>query len=72
MKRRSKLRSYADKGDKRARRALKKMKRDERNFVNTRIWQIAHEIVEIAMKYGVIAIEKLKHFRKRNGKGRKP
>ena len=72
MKRRSKLRSYADKGDKRARRALKKMKHDERNFVNTRIWQIAHEIVEIAMKYdAVIAIEKLKHLRKRNGKGRK-
>ena len=73
MKRRSKLRSYADKGSGRARRALRKMKHDERNFVNTRIWQVTHEIVEIAMKYdAVIAIEKLKHLRKRSGKGRKP
>ena len=73
MKRRSKLRSYADKGSGRARRALRKMKHDERNFVSTRIWQVAHEIVEIAMKYNaVIAIEKLKNLRKRNGKGKKP
>ena len=73
MKRRSKLRSYVDKGDKRARRALRSMKHDERNFVNTRIWQITHEIVEIAMRYdAVIAIEKLKHLRKRNDRGRKP
>jgi IS605 OrfB family transposase len=73
MKRRSKLRSYADKGSKRARRALKRIKCDERNFVTTRIWQISHEIVEIAIRYdAVIAIEKLKNLRKRNGKGRKP
>ena len=73
MKRRSKLRSYADKGSGRARRALRRMRHDERNFVNTRIWQVSHEIVEVAMKYdAVIAIEKLKHLRKRNGKGRKP
>ena len=74
MKRRSKLRSYgyADKGDKRARRALRKMKHGERNFVTTRIWQVAHEIVEIALRYNaVIAIEKLKNLRKRNGKGKK-
>ncbi len=73
MKRRSKLRSYADRGSKRARRALRKMKYDERNFVNTRIWQISHEMVEIALKYNaVITIEKLKHLRKRNGRGKKP
>jgi len=73
MKRRSKLRSYADKGDKRARRALERMRHDERNFVNTRIWQVSHEIVEIALKYdAVIAIEKLKNLRKGNGKGKKP
>jgi len=73
MKRRSKLQSYADKGSKRARRALKRMKHDERNFVNTRIWQVSHEIVEIALRYdAVIAIERLKNLRKRNGKGRKP
>ncbi len=71
MKRRSKLRSYADKGDKRARRALERMKHDERNFVNTRIWQVAHEIVEIALKYdAVIAIERLKNLR--NSRGKKP
>ncbi|HIE15276.1 TPA: hypothetical protein EYP70_08395, partial [Candidatus Bathyarchaeota archaeon] len=48
------------------------MKHDERNFVITRIWQIAHEIVEIAEKYNaVIAIEKLKNLRN-NGRGKKP
>ena len=73
MKRRSKLQSYADKGDKRARRALERMKLAERNFVTTRMWQVSHEIVEIAMRYdAAIAIENLKHLRKRNGKGRKP
>ena len=73
MKRRSKLRSYADKGSSKARRALRRIKHDERNFVNTRIWQVAHEIVEIAMKYdAMIAIEKLKNLRKRNGEGKKP
>ncbi|MDF2955826.1 MAG: hypothetical protein OD815_001442, partial [Candidatus Alkanophagales archaeon MCA70_species_2] len=50
-----------------------RIKHDERNFVNTRIWQVAHEIVEIAMKYdAMIAIEKLKNLRKRNGEGKKP
>ena len=40
---------------------MRRIKHDERNFVNTRIWQVAHEIVEIAMKYdAVIAIEKLR------------
>ena len=73
MKRRSKLRSYADKGSGRARRALRRMRHAERNFVNTRIWQVSHEIVEIAMRYdAVIAIEKLKHLRERSGKGKKP
>jgi len=72
MKRRGKLQSYVDKGDRRARRALRRMKHVERNFVTTRIWQISHEIVEIVMKYNaVIAIEKLNHLRKRSGKGRK-
>jgi len=37
MKRRGKLQSYADKGDRRARRALRRMKHAERNFVTTRI-----------------------------------
>ena len=73
MKRRSKLRSYADKGSRKARRALRKLKGKERNFVNTRIWQVSHEIVEIALRYNaVIAIEKLKNLRKRSGKGKKP
>jgi len=73
MKRRSKLKSYADKGNRKAQRALRKLRGKERNFVNTRIWQIAHEIVEIAMRYdAVIAIEKLKNLRERNGKGKKP
>jgi len=73
MKRRATLQSYADKGSRKARRALRKLKGKERNFVNTRIWQVAHEIVEIALRYNaVIAIEKLKHLRKHNGKGKKP
>ena len=50
---------------------MRRIKHDERNFVNTRIWQVAHEIVEIAMKYdAMIAIEKLKNLRKRNGEGK--
>jgi IS605 OrfB family transposase len=73
MKRRSMLQRYADKGSRKARRALRKLKGNERNFVNTRIWQVAHEIVEIARRYdAVIAIEKLKNICKRNDKGEKP
>ena len=73
MKRRAVLQSHVDKGSKRARRALDKMKHDERNFVTTRIWQVAHEIVEIALQYdAVIAIEKLKNLRKGNSKGKNP
>jgi len=73
MKRRSKLQSYVAKGEKRARRALRRMKHREGNFVNTRVWQIAHEIVEIALKYdAVIVIEKLKNLRKKNKRGEKP
>ena len=72
MKRRMILQSYADKGSRKARRALRKLKGKERNFINTRIWQIANEIVEIARQYSaVIAIENLKNLRKRNGKGKK-
>jgi len=43
---------------------LRKIKHDERNFIITRIWQVAHEIVEIAERFNaVIAIENLKHLR---------
>ncbi len=52
---------------------MRKLKGKERSFVNTRIWQVSHEIVEVALRYNaVIAIEKLKHLRKHNGKGKKP
>lgn len=46
---------------------------DERNFVNTRTWQIAHEIVEIALRCdAVIAIERLKNLGKGTGRERSP
>lgn len=62
--RRSKLKSFADKGDFKARKKLKKMKRDETNFVNTRCYEIANQVVNLAKEYNAfIAIEDLKGLR---------
>lgn len=59
--RRSKLQVFADKGDFKARNKLRKMKHDETNFVKTRCYEIAHEVVNLAKKYNAfISIEDLK------------
>ena len=68
--RRSKLQQYRDTGtDKeKARQKLKILKSKERNYVKTRCYQIAHEIVEIAKTHkSVIAIENLKGLKNARG-----
>lgn len=68
--RRSKLQQYRDTGtDKeKAWQKLKTLKSKERNYVKTRCYQIAHEIVEIAKAHkSVIAIENLKGLQNARG-----
>ena len=68
--RRSKLQRYRGIGtDKeKAREKLNVLKSKERNYVKTRCYQIAHEIVEIAKaRKSVIAIENLKGLRNARG-----
>lgn len=74
--RRSKLQSKADKGSSKAIKALRKLKRYQSNFVNTRSWQVAFKVVELAAQYNAnINIENLKHLRTGrklgNSKGKK-
>jgi putative transposase len=58
--RRSILQNKSKKSD-RARRALRKLRGYEANFTTTRCYQIAHEIVDLAVEYNAsIAIENLK------------
>ncbi|MFQ6136629.1 MAG: RNA-guided endonuclease InsQ/TnpB family protein [Candidatus Hydrothermarchaeales archaeon] len=50
----------------RARKAFYRLSRKQRNYVETRIWQIVGEIVRFAKEHNAtIAIEDLKHLRKR-------
>jgi IS605 OrfB family transposase len=66
--RRSKLRSYADKGSRYARQALRRLKKYEDNYTTTRCWQVAHEIVKLAEKYNAfIAIEDLEGLKDARG-----
>jgi len=66
--RRSKLKSYADKGSRYAKQALRRLRRYESNYATTRCWQVAHEIVELAERYNAfIAVENLKHLNKARG-----
>jgi len=74
--RRSKLQSKADKGSSKAIKALRKLKRYQSNFVNTRSWQVASKAVDLAIRYNAnINIENLKRLRAGrklgNSKGRK-
>lgn len=74
--RRSRLQSKADKGSSKAIKTLRKLKRYQNNFVNTRSWQIASKVVDLAVRYNAnINIENLKHLRTGrklgNSKGRK-
>ncbi len=75
-KRRSKLQSKADKGNSKAIKSLRKLKRYQSNFVNTRSWQVASKVVDLAIQYNAnINIENLKNLRTGrkigNSKGRK-
>ena len=68
LKRRAYLKSLSDKGSHKARQSLRKLKRKQRNFVNTRSGQISKEIVNLAKSYNAyIAIEKLKTLRGKRG-----
>ena len=59
--RRSVLQKLAKGGDSKAKKKLGKMKRDETNFVKTRCYEIAHEVVHLANEYNAyVAIEDLK------------
>ena len=71
--RRSKLQSYRDKGSRKARKKLEKLKGYETNLVKTRCYQVAHEVVDWALKFdSMIAIEDLKglHNRRRKTKAK--
>lgn len=62
--RRSKLQSKADKGSSKAIKSLRKLKRYQGNFVNTRSWQVASKVVDLAVQYNAnINIERLKHLK---------
>ncbi|MBC7091215.1 MAG: IS200/IS605 family element transposase accessory protein TnpB, partial [Nitrososphaeria archaeon] len=66
--RRAKLQSYRDKGSSKAGLKLKRLSGKQRNYVRTRIWQIANEIVKLAKQSNAnIAIERLRHLRKSKG-----
>ena len=61
--RRSKLRSYADKGSEKAKKYLRRLEEKQRNFVKTRSGQIARQIIALAKEYNAyISIEDL-HIR---------
>jgi IS605 OrfB family transposase len=66
--RRAKLQSYRDKGSSKAGLKLRKLSGKQRNYVRTRMWQIANEIVKLAKQFNAnIAIEKLRNLRKHRG-----
>ncbi len=66
--RRTKLQSYRDRGSSKAGLKLKNLSGKQRNYVRTRVWQISGEIVKLAKEFNAnIAIERLKHLRKRKG-----
>jgi len=70
--RRSRLQSHKDNGSSRAGLKLKRLSGRQRNYVRTRIWQMANEIVKLAKEFDAnIAIERLRHLRKRRGEWNK-
>jgi len=68
--RRAKLQAYRDTNSRsKAGKKLKQLSRRQRNYTRTRCWQLAAELVKLAMEFDArIAIEHLKHLRKRRGK----
>jgi IS605 OrfB family transposase len=66
--RRAKLQNHRDRGSSKAGLKLKKLSRKQKNYVNTRIWQIANEVVKLAKRFNAnIAVEKLRNLRKHRG-----
>lgn len=63
FERKSVLQSYADTGSDYAKKALKRTKRNEHNFVKNRVGEVVREITDMALNYDAdIAIENLKRF----------
>jgi len=59
-RRRSGLRAMADKGSHRARKALRRLRRRQRDSIRTRCWQVAHQVVKLAKEQDAsVAIEDL-------------
>jgi len=67
--RRAKLQGYRDTVSRgKAGLKLKRLSGRQRSYVKTRMWQIANEIVRLAKQFNAnIAIERLRHLRKRKG-----
>lgn len=67
--RRAKLQAHRDNGSKgKAGLKLKRLSGKQRNYVRTRLWQIANETVKLAEKHNAnIAIERLRRLRKHKG-----
>jgi IS605 OrfB family transposase len=67
--RRAKLQEYRDTVSRgKAGLKLKRLSGKQKNYVCTRMWQIANEIVSLAKTFNAnIAIERLRHLRKRRG-----
>jgi len=63
FERKSELQSYADKGSEYAKKALKRLKRKEHNFVKNKIGEVVRDITNMALQYNAdIAIENLHRF----------
>ena len=63
FERKAVLQSYADTGSEYAKKALKRTKRNEHNFVKNRIGEVVRDITEMALQYDAdISIENLKRF----------
>ncbi len=63
FKRKSILQSHADAGSEYVRKALKRLKRKEHNFVKNRIGEVVRNIIEMALRYDAdISIENLRRF----------
>jgi len=71
--RRAKLQKYRDTVSRgKAGLKLKRLSGKQRNYVRTRMWQIANEIVKLAKEFNAnIAIERLRGLRKRKGEWNK-
>ena len=76
-RRKDKLKSLADLGSQKAFKSLRRLKYKEANFIKTRCWQVAHQVIKLSKSYGNASIivedlYKLRTGRKfGNSKGKK-